>query len=556
MTFDDIVKSVLGSAGLERPTQIQERVWPAINRGRHVICQSPTGSGKTLGFLLPAVSHILTRKPRAVLSGGNLVEVLVLCPTRELAKQIKGVAKSFRKLFGIRSCCIYGGSSESKQLHVLRKQDTALLLGTPGRLSDLASRKEINLSAVSMVIFDEADRLCTENFRLQINVVLSNINSPHQSVFMSATVSHEISEKLKQWCHGSKECAYVLTDDFRKDKETAVAGQQSCAGPNAELSNTPLQRIVQTVQLCAEHKKPRKLMKILKKIMSTKSRKRETVLIFCNKIKTALFVKDFVCKSYPHCGALHGQMQQGKREMMLASFRAGKTHILVATDVAARGLDIKGLDCVVNWDCPPNIDQYVHRIGRVGRQGGSGQAFTFFTRRFRPLAHAFLDLLRANGQSIDPHLQKLEEDIDDLDNLDHKDGGLEDLDNVVDIPTHFGAYENLAINHVSVQNTSSDEEDAEEYEGNVCRGESNTDIIGQQVSTENHSLTALGGKGSYRELAKKDFKHAAWLAGKRGGTSQQPKSPTNVTSKGKNKKRRWTKRGKRGGKKKRRAGRK
>jgi len=342
----------------------------------------------------------------------------------------------------------------------------------------------------------------------------------------------------------------------------------------------------QIVHVCSEHKKPKKLIKFLQKIRlpekKDSTRLPALVIVFCNRIKTVLYVKDLICKTYPKCAALHGNMNQEVRDQVLDNFRAAKTHVLVATDIAARGLDIKHLPIVINWDMPSTIESYVHRVGRAARHSGDqGTAYTFYTRNFHKMAKSMIRLLKSNHQPIDPNLiilsnqskelnQKMLNDRNGVDN--NGEDEIESDAEPTDMPTSFGKNTNLALLSTKVYDDWSDSSgDDEEEEKTKKTAKDNNDLVNDEGRTVKEGSNSrpdsvpTGGKGSYRELCKSDFKRAAWLAGKASIKKTQEIIKTEKEKRGKNggdvkdgekKKKRGLKRprGKRGGKKNKKGG--
>jgi len=423
------------SSGFSEPSVIQQYAWPLIEAGRDVLGIAPTGSGKTLSYLLPALAHVL-RKARNSPNLPRRPVVLVVVPTRELALQVCTTAKKMRRKYGVIALPAYGGKDRNDQVSLLSEgEGVGILIVTPGRLLDLVGTQDVTLERVTLLILDEADKMLEMGFDQQIGDIVALLREKDseslrtQNVLLSATFPRKlraIATKLRLFktqpatVHvqtGGKECRTrsgiprVTKEDENSEKNLDGASYA------AAISST----IKQIVQVCAEHKKPRKLLKFLEKVRgedsAEKRRNTSSVLIFCSKIKTVNFVFDFLKRQkVPHCAHLHGSLDQRIRERTLSQFKAGKVKILVATDVAGRGIDIKGLPFVVNYDFPSTLKMYAHRIGRTGRQDRHGTAMSFFTRNFAGLAPDLVNLLRTMNQKVDPFLLELV-----------KDGSVEDL---------------------------------------------------------------------------------------------------------------------------------
>jgi ATP-dependent RNA helicase DDX5/DBP2 len=628
-----LFQSYFKRASLTQPTPIQAQSWPLVLDGHDVVAQAPTGSGKTIAYLLPCVPHIQRAATFAATKeqGSSAQPIaLVICPTRELAKQVRSVAKTFRRLYGVHSVAVYGGSID-KQIEKCRGvKPVHLLVATPGRLYDLAKRGDVVLSNVSYLVLDEADRLAVNDYEEHLTYVRERLSLKRQTVMFSATMPKALEEKLEATWRGTPDGApspqptqrVMLCpgsddesdDDHHQDNGGCGGGSGSgdddddddggtrkkSGSSSTSTSRTSLQptyqalrSLTQTVHVCAEHKKSRKLIKFLQKIRDEEKRDSARlpalVIVFCNRIKTVLYVKDFISKIYKKCAALHGKMDQESRDQVLVNFRAAKTHVLVATDVAARGLDIRHLPIVINWDMPSTMEQYVHRVGRAARhQGDEGIAYTFFTRHFHRTARDMIKLLQSTSQKVDPNLKELAERSEAGDEHDSEE---EDPDEEIgsdaepsEMPLSFGKNTNLAMIakfRPEDWSDSSDEEEEEQQEEKVEKvekvvtgGEEGAEAEASKaevndatevVEVAGPNTVPKGGKGSYRELCKQDFRRAAWLAGK-ASTKQTPNTTQakegadgvvgNAKQKKKGKKKGGLKRprGKRGGKKNRKGG--
>ena len=304
------------------------------------------------------------------------------------------------------------------------------------------------------------------------------------------------AHKAAQW--EANKLARSLSDTKDGDADS-MSSSLSSSTPTAALAaaTAARARIVgtteQIVHLCAEHKKPKKLIKFVQKIRKEEAerpgpqRLPALMLVFCNRIKTALYVKDLLYKAgFKKCATLHGQMKQDKRELVLGNFRAAKTQMLIATDVAARGLDIKQLPIVINWDMPPSIEQYVHRIGRAARhEGNRGIAFTFFTRHYANLAPDMVKLLQSAGQAVDPNMKSAAREYIALQGeaKSAASGEVRSDDEIADVPNSYSGVASLATSCSKPVWTSSEEEEEEEEEQNAS-AEDGSDKFGRSRMTE------------------------------------------------------------------------
>ncbi|KAH9260287.1 hypothetical protein BASA81_001457 [Batrachochytrium salamandrivorans] len=414
-----------------KPTTVQSCLWPIMLRGYDCLAVAPTGSGKTLSFALPMACHARNR----ITSGASPISpttCLVLSPTRELAIQINKAMKSFVKLFDLLSVAIHGGGGREVSEGAADESAGAnILVATPGRCIDFLAQKRINLSFVSLVCIDEADRMLEMGFKEDCEKICAHLPGNRQLVLTTATWTsksvknsgssdwllnpvknvHIICNKLE----GSDKMnlAHRGKKEDEEEEEAAAAMEEEEEGGAITIPST----ITQIVHVCAEHKKPRKLIRHVEKTHAAEAQQRAygPMIVFCNKIKTVLFVYEFLAKQELRVVALHGSMAQEKRTRALEDFRAGKYCILVATDVAGRGLHIPNLKHVVNYDFPTSLAQYAHRVGRCGRKTGSnGSAYSFFTRNLAAMAVDLTAILEASNQTVDPNLKALSEERKDF----------------------------------------------------------------------------------------------------------------------------------------------
>lgn len=342
------VLAVLGRAGYETPTAIQMQALPCIMSGLDMIGVARTGSGKTLAFLLPLLRHIALQR-RA--SAGDGPAALVVAPTRELAIQIYREAGKFREAVGVKCVCAYGGSGVKEQIAEL-KRGADVVICTPGRMIDLLamnSGRITNLRRVTFVVLDEADRMFDMGFEPQLTRIVENIRPDRQTVMFSATFPSQV-EKLA-----------------RKVLKLPV---EVMVGGNSVVSST----IDQHVEVRSEDSKFFRLLELLGVWYEKGS-----TLVFVDRQDNADRIFRDLSKARYKCLSLHGGMDQADRDSAIVDFKNGDIKVLVATSVAARGLDVKNLTLVVNYDVPSHYEDYVHRVGRTGRAGHFGTAYTFIT---------------------------------------------------------------------------------------------------------------------------------------------------------------------------------
>lgn len=362
-------------AGYESPTAIQSAAWPILLQSRDFVGVAKTGSGKTLGFMVPAILHILGQQP---LNQGDGPIVLVLAPTRELAVQIEEESRKVTsRIPQLRTTCLYGGVPKHEQSRALR-HGVHVCIATPGRLIDMLASKATNLFRVTFLVLDEADRMLDMGFEPQIRQVCGQIRPDRQTLMFSATWPQEIRS---------------LAASFQRDFIRIHIGSEQL------LANSDVR---QHFFVLEEYEKNNKLMEIFRLVG------RQRMLIFTKTKKMA----DLLYNSLVRCGVpamvIHGDKDQHHRDRTLERFKNEPAGCLVATDVAARGLDIKNLDVVVNYDFSTNIEDYVHRIGRTGRAGNKGDAYTFLTHEEpAKTMRELCDLLRRAGQTIPPEVEAM-----------------------------------------------------------------------------------------------------------------------------------------------------
>ncbi|RHY73873.1 hypothetical protein DYB30_008923 [Aphanomyces astaci] len=368
-----------------KPTPVQKYSIPIGLAGRDMMACAQTGSGKTGGFLFPTLASMLRNGPAAALdensAGGRrrkfFPSALILAPTRELASQIYDEAKKFCYCTGIAPVVVYGGAEVGQQLRNLER-GVDLLVATPGRLVDLIERGRVSLAGIQFLILDEADRMLDMGFEPQIRRIVEqeDMTRERQTFMFSATFPREIQR---------------LASDFLRDYIFLTVGRVGAASKDVK----------QTVVWVDQQDKEDYLIRFLNEVQDG------LILIFVETKRNADFLEDMLCHEGFPATSIHGDRTQREREAALASFRSGRTPVLVATDVAARGLDISGVTQVINYDLPTNIDDYVHRIGRTGRVGNVGNALSMVNDKNRNIVRELHELLQENGQECPPWLAQL-----------------------------------------------------------------------------------------------------------------------------------------------------
>ncbi|MGK5742946.1 DEAD/DEAH box helicase [Micromonospora sp. URMC 103] len=333
----------LATAGITRAFAIQEYALPIAMRGTDLIGQAPTGTGKTLGFGVPLLERVFAPEE----GGDGLPQALIVVPTRELGLQVAKDLAAAGSTRGVRVLPIYGGVAYEPQIEALRK-GVEILVGTPGRLLDLAKQKHLRLDRVHALVLDEADRMLDLGFLDDVEKILAMLPEDRQTMLFSATMPDPI---------------VTLSRRFLRHPVTIHAGHTAETGPSP-----------QTEQLVYRTHSLNKI-EIVARILQSEGR--GLTMIFTRTKRAADRVAEELDFRGFAVAAVHGDLGQGARERALRAFRAGKIDTLVATDVAARGIDVSGVTHVINYDCPEDQDTYTHRIGRTGRAGASGVAVTF-----------------------------------------------------------------------------------------------------------------------------------------------------------------------------------
>ena len=367
MTFRELeiaepILKAICEKGYEKPTPIQEKGIPVALQGGDMLGIAQTGTGKTATFAIPILQHLLVERStesRSEARGSNkgrfvkkrAVKALILTPTRELAIQIGESITDYGKHTGIKQAIIFGGVKQGVQTDQLQA-GVDILVATPGRLLDLIRQGYVNLSSITHFVLDEADRMLDMGFIADIRRLLPMLPVKRQTLFFSATMPKDIVNLSKS----------ILSNPTR-------------------VEVTPVSSAVDTVEQCVYFvEKPEKK----KLLISLLKQEKKSVLVFSRTKHGADNISRLLKKSGIKSEAIHGDKSQGQRQRALSNFKAGTTRVMVATDIAARGIDIQELEIVINYDLPDVAETYVHRIGRTGRAGHLGTAVTFCSEEEQP----------------------------------------------------------------------------------------------------------------------------------------------------------------------------
>jgi len=360
-----------------KPSPIQSQCWPILASGRDVVGIAQTGSGKTLAFTVPGLIHILDQKELSTSSPGPIM--LVVAPTRELAMQIQVVVEEAGAPCAISSVCLYGGVSKYEQLKKIRNKGVHVVVATPGRLIDLVNDEHLSLSRLTYLVLDEADRMLDEGFEKDIRFIMENAHPERQIAMFSATWPKTIQQ---------------LAQEFLINPVKVACGAEDL------VANRRVKQIVEVVDNFERDQKVNVLLKSYHK-----SRKNRILIFVLYKKEAARVHRQLQNKGWS-CVAIHGDNNQHQRTEAMEKFRTGEVPLLIATDVAARGLDIPDVEYVINYSFPLTIEDYVHRIGRTGRAGKNGVSHTYFTEFDKPRAGELVNLLRESEQPIPEALTK------------------------------------------------------------------------------------------------------------------------------------------------------
>ncbi|XP_060619085.1 probable ATP-dependent RNA helicase DDX5 [Anolis sagrei] len=377
--FPANVMEVIQRQNFTEPTAIQAQGWPVALSGLDMVGVAQTGSGKTLSYLLPAIVHI---NHQPFLERGDGPICLVLAPTRELAQQVQQVAAEYGRACRLKSTCIYGGAPKGPQIRDLER-GVEICIATPGRLIDFLEAGKTNLRRCTYLVLDEADRMLDMGFEPQIRKIVEQIRPDRQTLMWSATWPKEVRQ---------------LAEDFLKEYVHINIGA-------LELSAN--HNILQIVDVCHDVEKDDKLIRLMEEIMSEKENK--TIVFVETKRRCDDLTRKMRRDGWPAMG-IHGDKSQQERDWVLNEFKHGKAPILIATDVASRGLDVEDVKFVINYDYPNSSEDYIHRIGRTARSTKTGTAYTFFTPNNIKQVSDLISVLREANQAINPKLLQLVED--------------------------------------------------------------------------------------------------------------------------------------------------
>lgn len=392
LAFSHLPKSIASTysslfSTFEKPSSIQSSSWPFLLSGRDVVGVAETGSGKTLGFGLPLVVRLGNLKKK------KGIRAVVVAPTRELAIQVFEQIQVVCKLspHNLKATCIYGGTNKDEQRRSLNGVN--VIVATPGRLKDFMSDGTIDVSKTRYLVLDEADRMLDKGFEDDIKQIISAMpsNTKRQTAMFTATWPKSIRD---------------LASTFMTSPVKITIGRDGHDindADSGELRANP--RIKQIVEVISPDDKTNRLLQLLKQhTAGTKSQ--DKILIFCLYKKEATRIENFIRTRGFSVAGIHGDLSQSAREHSLNSFKSGAVSLLVATDVAARGLDIPNVRLVINVTFPLTAEDYVHRIGRTGRAGKDGLAITMFTEHDKPLAGALVNVLKGAKQDVPEDLLK------------------------------------------------------------------------------------------------------------------------------------------------------
>ncbi|XP_039755352.1 ATP-dependent RNA helicase p62 [Pararge aegeria] len=378
--FPDYVMQTIKSSGYKDPTPIQAQGWPIAMSGKNLVGIAQTGSGKTLAYILPAIVHINNQPP---VRRGDGPIALVLAPTRELAQQIQQVATDFGNAAYVRNTCIFGGAPKREQARDLER-GVEIVIATPGRLIDFLEKGTTNLQRCTYLVLDEADRMLDMGFEPQIRKIIEQIRPDRQTLMWSATWPKEVRK---------------LAEDYLGDYlQINVGSMQLSANHN----------ILQIIDICQEHEKENKLNVLLQEIGQSQEPGAKTIIFVETKRKVENITRNIRRYGWPAV-CMHGDKTQQERDDVLYQFKQGRASILVATDVAARGLDVDGIKYVINFDYPNSSEDYIHRIGRTGRSKSKGTSYAFFTPSNCRQAKDLVSVLQEANQVVSPQLQTMAE---------------------------------------------------------------------------------------------------------------------------------------------------
>jgi ATP-dependent RNA helicase RhlE len=344
--LDALIQKAVAEKGYSSPTPIQAQSIPHVLAGSDLMGAAQTGTGKTAAFVLPIIQRILRHASNSASPARHPIRALVLTPTRELAVQVAENATSYSKYTDLRTAVVYGGVDMKEQVAQLRN-GVEILIATPGRLLDHIGSKVANLSQVELLVLDEADRMLDMGFLPDLQRIINLIPAQRQTLLFSATFSPEIKK---------------LAQSYLRSPVTVEVARQNAAADTVK----------QVVHLVAAEDKQRAIVQVLE--ARTRQGLSRQCIIFTNSRMGCARLARALERDGIKAGAIHGDKSQGERTLTLEAFKSGAIEVLVATDVAARGLDIPDMPCVINHELPFNAEDFIHRIGRTGRAGSKGDA--------------------------------------------------------------------------------------------------------------------------------------------------------------------------------------
>lgn len=394
-----LIKQCTEGNGFERPSPIQAQCWPLLlasaNGKKHdVVGIAETGSGKTLAFALPALSGMY-RENKLNNNKRRLPRMLILAPTRELAMQSHEVLVEFGAVVSLKSLVVYGGVPKHTQVGELRKRAVDCIVATPGRIKDLINEGACDLSQVQYLVLDEADRMLDMGFEEDVRFIISQCKSKEngrQTCMFSATWPAAIQQ---------------LAGEYMVNPVRVYVGFEAIIGSNGENSIddslSANKRVAQTVEVIEDRAREARLRQLLKQYHGKRNNR---VLVFALYKKEAERLEHSLRRDGWNCCSIHGNKNQQARTEALAKFKDGSCPLLIATDVAARGLDIPNVEVVLNYTFPLTIEDYVHRIGRTGRAGKNGISHTFFQPGDKSHAGELQQVMKQAGQEVPEELYK------------------------------------------------------------------------------------------------------------------------------------------------------
>lgn len=370
MTFNDLdiiepILKALNDKGYKTPTLIQEKAIPMVLQHKDLLGLAQTGTGKTAAFAIPIIQHIYNNKPKAV-SRKRPIQALILTPTRELALQIDECIEEYSTYTGVTHCVIFGGVKQNTQVSAL-KNGVDILTATPGRLLDLMNQGFVNLNDISFFVLDEADRMLDMGFIHDIKRILPKLPEKKQTLLFSATMPQAIA---------------TLSGTILKNP--------------VRVEVTPTSSVVDTVTQLLYYVEKTDKKDLLIELLSKD--KKQSTLIFSRTKHGADKIARLLCKAGIGSEAIHGNKSQTARQRALSNFKSNRTRVLIATDIAARGIDIDKLEMVINYDLPEVAETYVHRIGRTGRAGNTGVALSFCAEEEKSYLK---DIQRLTGKKLE-----------------------------------------------------------------------------------------------------------------------------------------------------------